>query len=630
MRLLALLAAIVLIAPSLARGQSEPIRRPATPAASEQPAEKPPLATNRRSFFIPVTVDRPTAEHTPKEVHLLVSTDQGKTWSTSARQGADSKGFQFQATRDGEYWFASRTLDAQGKAKPAGDPEAELRIIIDTTLPKIELDAAITVSGELKAIWKITDASATPEGIKLEYQSGDTYAMPAWQSVTLDPALQQANSGMLLGSATWSPTGTQRVIDVRMVVQDRAGNAGTSERRVILPRRSDVPVSKLPEYPARQSQSSISNQQSAISNAPGTSSDPFTARQFSAGGKFESSKPTAPAAESKSSGTPWPADNKLPSSPPPSPNDKLADKPTALPTEPFARLPAATSPPVSDRVVAKPSSTGGESAYIWRPGAEQPEAGSDDDKPAPLQSVPEVDADPAPSHPSVDSGSGIDKPQLSPSKSFSLDYDVDSVGPAGMRAAELWVTIDGGQTWEKWGEDEDKRSPFDIQVESERTFGFRMVIVGNNGLATPSPQPGDPADIWVAIDSTKPSARLLQAAYGQGEHAGQLDIRWEADDEHLGQRPVTLAFSETPDGPYTTLAAGLPNSGQYFWTIDPRTPRKLYLRLEVRDDAGNVGVDQTSEPVGLEGLSPKGRIRAVLPSGAAPATQGVFRSPLFR
>jgi hypothetical protein len=225
----------------------------------------------------------------------------------------------------------------------------------------------------------------------------------------------------------------------------------------------------------------------------------------------------------------------------------------------------------------------------------------------------------------------VDRPQLTSSKSFSLDYDVDSVGPSGVRAVELWVTVDGGQSWEKWGEDEDKRSPFEIQVQSERTFGFRMVIVANNGLATRSPEPGDVADIWVAIDSTQPHARLLQAAYGQGEHAGQLDIRWEADDEHLGTRPVSISFGEAPDGPFTTIAAGLPNTGQHYWTIDPRTPRKLYLRLEVRDDAGNIGVDQTADPVSLEGLSPKGRIRAVTPSASAPpAVQGAFRSPLFR
>jgi len=49
------------------------------------------------------------------------------------RHGADSKGFQFQATRDGEYWFASRTLDAEGKARPSGYPEDELRVVIDTS-----------------------------------------------------------------------------------------------------------------------------------------------------------------------------------------------------------------------------------------------------------------------------------------------------------------------------------------------------------------------------------------------------------------------------------------------------------------------------------------------------------------
>ena len=244
MRFVWVLAAALLVVPAFVRAQSEPVRTPAatTEPTTKNPAPEPPLATNRRSFFIPVTVDRPTADHTPKEVHLLVSTDQGKRWSTAARQSADSKGFQFQSTRDGEYWFSSRTLDAQGGAKPAGEPEAELRIIIDTAQPKIELDAAVTGTGEVEAAWKITDASLAVKGVKLEYQTGDSLKN-AWQSVTLDPALQQTTSGMVLGSATWSPTVPNRVIEVRIVAQDRAGNSVTADRRVILPRPSDVPVS---------------------------------------------------------------------------------------------------------------------------------------------------------------------------------------------------------------------------------------------------------------------------------------------------------------------------------------------------------------------------------------------------
>lgn len=100
-------------------------------AGAAEPARIALIETNRRAFFLPVCVDRPTSDHTPKEVLLLVSTDQGKTWSTAAREPATAKGFQFQARGDGEHWFASRTLDAQGKARPAGEPEAELRVIID-------------------------------------------------------------------------------------------------------------------------------------------------------------------------------------------------------------------------------------------------------------------------------------------------------------------------------------------------------------------------------------------------------------------------------------------------------------------------------------------------------------------
>ena len=103
----------------------------------------------------------------------------------------------------------------------------------------------------------------------------------------------------------------------------------------------------------------------------------------------------------------------------------------------------------------------------------------------------------------------------------------------------------------------------------------------------------------------------MSAAYGEGPAAGKLDIRWEADDANLTSRPVTLAIGDRPEGPFTPIAAGLPNSGQYYWDFDPRSPRLIYLRLEVRDEAGNVAVDQLTEPIQVEGLQPRGRIRGV-------------------
>jgi hypothetical protein len=133
-------------------------------------------------------------------------------------------------------------------------------------------------------------------------------------------------------------------------------------------------------------------------------------------------------------------------------------------------------------------------------------------------------------------------------------------------------------------------------------------------LASRSPREGDPADIWVEVDMTKPTARLTSALYGEGQHAGKLDIRWLAEDARLTTQPISLLFSDSADGAWTTIACGLPNTGQYLWPIDARIPRQIYLRLEVRDEAGNVGEHQLAEPISIEGLTPQGHILGLLPA----------------
>ncbi len=192
---------------------------------------------------------------------------------------------------------------------------------------------------------------------------------------------------------------------------------------------------------------------------------------------------------------------------------------------------------------------------------------------------------------------------------FQLSYDVDAVGPSGVAEVQLWATADGGQTWRLWGTDEDLQSPFDVVVEDEGIFGFHVVVVGRNGLAGRKPRTGDLADIFVGVDTKSPVAKLTAAAYGEGDQAGKLLIRWEASDTYLDARPITLKFSENPAGPWTVIASALPNTGEYAWPADAQVPAAVYLRLEVRDEAGNVAVDQLTEPVRIDGLAPKARIR---------------------
>jgi hypothetical protein len=198
--------------------------------------------------------------------------------------------------------------------------------------------------------------------------------------------------------------------------------------------------------------------------------------------------------------------------------------------------------------------------------------------------------------------------RFSDSNRFSLEYELEAVGASGVESVELYGSLDGGKSWKRWGADPDRSSPFDIETKGEGLFSFRIVVLGNNGLASPRPLPGDRPDIAVVVDQTKPNIRLTSARYGEGDRIGSLVIQYECSDENLMNRPVSIAFSDSIDGPWTTIAAGLRNDGIYVWPADPKLPPAIYLRIDATDQAGNTGSYLLDQPIATGGLAPRARI----------------------
>jgi hypothetical protein len=196
---------------------------------------------------------------------------------------------------------------------------------------------------------------------------------------------------------------------------------------------------------------------------------------------------------------------------------------------------------------------------------------------------------------------------------FELEYDVESVGPSGIARVELWGTRDGGRTWTSFGRDNDKQSPFLVRVPEEGIYGFSIAVQSGVGLGDEPPRPGSPAQVWIGVDLTKPLARILSAEQVPGSGPGQLVIRWQAEDWMLAARPIGLYYSPSREGPWSPIATGLANTGQYAWALDRRAPEQLFLRLEARDEAGNVGIFETPLPVSIDQRRPQGRIRQVRP-----------------
>jgi hypothetical protein len=208
---------------------------------------------------------------------------------------------------------------------------------------------------------------------------------------------------------------------------------------------------------------------------------------------------------------------------------------------------------------------------------------------------------------------------------FALQYAVDDAGPNGPANVELWVTQDGGRTWNRQAEDSDRASPFEVDLGAEGTFGLCLVARALSGLGDQPPAPGDPPQIWVEVDSTPPTVQLAAPRVGTGSYAGKVEISWRATDLHLAPRPITLYWRpDQPNANWQPIAGPLENTGRYVWNVPATVPPKIHIRVEAADTVGNRGGAETTEtgPVIVDRTRPRGRILGLDPGTRTSAGQG--------
>ncbi len=596
--------AVALVA--LATGAWGPIR----PTWAADPG---PVITRQNAFAIPFSLNPHTAgSPQPEGVELFVSGDRGISWKAYQRQTRSADRFQFRAPRDGEYWFVVRTFGQNQPIPNLGRPAPELRVVVDTNKPTLNLSARVGEAGEILTQWSMHDATLKPATFQLQYRAKDDIQ---WRPVAIDGREQRAVNQASAGGITWRPPAVDGPVDLRAEVSDEAGNTTVVTQQVVLP-------------PTVAADSASGASTGAVADVP---QDPFNQINQNGGGNAaggavapdgrpetaNSAEPIpAPAAEGTGPDIPWPQGSTAENTPladsadeqwqavggtgepsrpqrPDGPRAFSASASTVTPTEalPAPAAPAPTPSPVPDQ----PSSRlGSEAAPRDAASAE------------------------APQWDTLRLPAGQQARQ-SRSRRFELDYDVEHEDPARLRRVELWYTNNAGRTWYYYGDDNDKRSPFAVEVNQEGVFGFRLVLHNHDGLASPPPQMGEAADIWVHVDWTPPSARITETRMGRGAEAGQMQIRWEANDAFLADRPITLAYSPQADGPWSIIASDLPNTGQYTWRVGDHLPRTVYLRLEVADKVGNVVQDASREPISTSGLAPQGKIRNMRPLDVSPS-----------
>jgi hypothetical protein len=183
------------------------------------------------------------------------------------------------------------------------------------------------------------------------------------------------------------------------------------------------------------------------------------------------------------------------------------------------------------------------------------------------------------------------------SKHLQFNYDVKNIGPSGIMGVEVWYTRDG-QTWQKSPSGIQRENPYYVDVEEEGVYGFTFVARTGLGGGKEPPTTGDPPQIWVEVDVTRPVVFLTATQPGSGSRT--LTVNWTATDKNLGRRPISLYFADEHTSQWLPIAVNLENSGSYAWQIPLSVPNSFKVRVDATDLAGNVGSAETPSPVQID------------------------------
>jgi hypothetical protein len=204
-------------------------------------------------------------------------------------------------------------------------------------------------------------------------------------------------------------------------------------------------------------------------------------------------------------------------------------------------------------------------------------------------------------------------------KLVKLDFEVAEYGPSGVGSVDVYVTTDEGANWELTKPEPGTALPVSGDVKSMGPltgsvsvllprdgviYGFYLVLKNRAGLGQPPPRGGDTPQLRVELDTTPPKAEMYAPVAEPSRHDA-LILSWWAEDRNLATNPVTIEWSAQREGPWEFIGEPqLPNTGKFSWQLPGKIPPKVFLRLTVRDTAGNTAIAQTAESILIDVKAP--------------------------
>ena len=552
------------------------------------PKDAPRFPTRNNFFTIPFEIKVNDTSELPAEVELTYSTDQGMNWFPYGRVQPDKKQFLFKSPSDGEYWFIFKTYGQDGLVKETRRRGPMLRVLVDTTPPKLTLAAEQKSTGEIVIQWSVEDANLARKSpqLQISYSIPDQKSnyLSNWKPVAVDPLKVQTEESKHKGELVIWPERDAVSFEIQAEISDAAGNREMQSRTVSLAvteKADDANVLTESMLAKRNQPAEIAFKPAptfaSIAPKPSTEKAAISADVKQATVSLTPPRPLVSTPTSSSQVRPQipvripdlAAINKAV-------NEKNVDKPTdaAVATSPIPNfdftLPA-SSGQGKDAVVVGPilfpedamkSAGDGETFVVGSPQeAVSPASkiGSDlsrDSFELPLEEQNALS----------EAGESIDGPKLSVPNPKN-DW-IDEIPPPIFEGTQNEAPEKTGETPDVSEQTETEQTPETLMKEPEAFI------------------------------------RITKVSHLRGLKLSQVVVKWETDETSWTGKDgakISLFRGSSQEGPWTPIAVDQKNEGSYAWTVsqEDRSPFYIFLQCEEAGESKEVVSDLTMQPIQL-------------------------------
>ncbi len=183
------------------------------------------------------------------------------------------------------------------------------------------------------------------------------------------------------------------------------------------------------------------------------------------------------------------------------------------------------------------------------------------------------------------------EPRFLATRDVRIDYAM--ADGSGQCEVELWVSRDGGQSWEEARPRGPATGTLRFAAPEDGRYDFHLVLTGAAGSSGPAPRRGTPPTLSIVVDTLPPMLQIHRATPRREDAGVVLVIDATLVEEHASAAGVRVFYRTDPASQWIDGGPARGAAGELRWPVPATlTAPACDLHLVATDRAGNRGSDR--------------------------------------